>query len=254
LKSDQISKLLNKTVSFAPNEAYHYYSTYIPETAAFAHKLKLQSSVSVELFGEDLLLIASRHPNLPTIAASDVKGITDAHGSKQLTLSEPGRWNIAICNPKYVTTLIEKSYTINGNVVIPIVTEQVLPLHIDIPYIGQLTPQVPYQFLATTLPDTDPTFTIKLKSRDAVLIIRRDKPFPILGDADLIANEGNIKSLVVEGSGSLYVTIYDALYKQRKQAEPFKIVIESSNNNDSLNSSSSDLFSFRSEYPQQMNS
>jgi hypothetical protein len=52
----------------------------------------------------------------------------------------------------------------------------------------------------------------------------------------------------------LYVTIYDALYKQRKQAEPFKIVIESSNNNDSLNSSSSDLFSFRSEYPQQMNS
>jgi hypothetical protein len=47
------------------------------------------------------------------------------------------------------------------------------------------------------------------------------------------ANEGNIKSLVVEGSGSLYVTIYDALYKQRKQAEPFKIVIESSNNNDS---------------------
>jgi hypothetical protein len=149
-----------------------------------------------------------------------------------------------------VSTLI----SVSRLVVIPIVTEQVLPLHIDIPYIGQLTPHVPYQFLATTLPDTDPTFTIKLKSRDAVLIIRRDKPFPILGDADLIANEGNIKSLVVEGSGSLYVTIYDALYKQRKQAEPFKIVIESSNNNDSLNSSSSDLFSFRSEYPQQMNS
>lgn len=242
-------------VTFQPHEGYKFFHIYVPAPSYFAKSLNFDSSLRLQLeFNQENELEfvffcsqSTKFPHSENCTQSFVyRPLHDSNNQNTFFLEKSGDWYIALHNSKYLQHTRSLQFCLNSALIIPSISDEVVPIYLNIPVKGTLSPKVPYHFLVTAVFNKQ-RMVVTLESKDATLLVRKNVPYALIDLHDYRVDNGTLKSVTLAGGITYYISVFDPHFRTREKQESFSLLLSEEK---SVNPTNTAAIDFVPQYPQ----